>query len=963
MEQKKTESNNDYYNNYANKENCSFMNHNYKKTGIKKNSILTSSNTHKNINQKNLTIFNDSRTKQNKINQCFLDLMNTKKQKEKAIKKEKNCFEQKINTDINDFDNKSNNIRVNKIKIEKLNIENANNLNSKTNRDFYHKLTEGKKNSYLINNDSRISTHFISDFCEDKRTNVLTVKSFNTNNSEKEKDKLNTQIDNSDNSSFMNVFNKRYNNNNTLYNNVKKMNQSNIKNRTTYSSNAQSQIRITTNSSSKTLKGYKNIKTIYAHLEIFMCLYLKRIFKYFLENTIHYQKPINIININVIELSNTNSVKEKKVRPIIANVKSTNCSVFGPINSNQDKLFNTIIDNQKMCQLANNSFTPISKRRMIENSKQYTKEKINNINKRNKLLFIHPEYDKNIEKKRYDKDYTQKSIYIPKKKISKSKTDVVNRVKATSTLNNNKNHDKKSFPIKEMNINLKQINVCRLNDLNQLYLNQNLYNCNNTNFNYTEAIPIIQINNNYLTNYTRYNNNNINSINIDSSKININDDKLKLKKIKSAKNGIYTKPKEKKTEKKIKEIKIHNKFTPSKKEIEFNKRYKTKNDNLLTLYNSFDKGKNIYDISKIKKTDLFTINNNKDECVIKKIYIKTKQKSSNNFKVKEDLFDSYKKQFYSTFLSFNSNNEKKIKDINNELLVKELVTSDKRLFINVKYYLLMDNNYIRKQNNCYKPLNLQINHQYSISIIKNVLNSINNEHYKNILLNKCNNSSLKMLDIYSFDNDKNEKTQIIKSKNISFSFKECTRSKEESNCSKIINDRLNNFINILKNKIVINIRKYLYNKCKIKISLKKIIKNKTKKILKAYFSKYKNIININQIKVDINNCGIYHKINYNDDFNLNKKLKTIKNNNPKNDNNKNIKCKTKPYNLTLKNSINQLNNKKISNKKRSKEFSPINKTRSIINKEINIVVHNNTKLANNMNSGILINRLKSKFFS
>ena len=114
MEQKKTESNNDYYNNYANKENCSFMNHNYKKTGIKKNSILTSSNTHKNINQKNLTIFNDSRTKQNKINQCFLDLMNTKKQKEKAIKKEKNCFEQKINTDINDFDNKSNNIRVNK---------------------------------------------------------------------------------------------------------------------------------------------------------------------------------------------------------------------------------------------------------------------------------------------------------------------------------------------------------------------------------------------------------------------------------------------------------------------------------------------------------------------------------------------------------------------------------------------------------------------------------------------------------------------------------------------------------------------------------------------------------------------------------------------------------------------------------------------------------------------------------
>jgi hypothetical protein len=439
-------------------------------------------------------------------------------------------------------------------------------------------------------------------------------------------------------------------------------------------------------------------------------------------------------------------------------------------------------------------------------------------------------------------------------------------------------------------------------------------------------------------------------------------DKYKLKKIRSAKNGIYTKPKEKKSVKKIKEIKIKNKFTPLKKEIEINKRYKNKNDSLITLHNSFSRGKSLNVMSRIKKNDSYTINNNQDERVIKKIYIKTKQKSSNNFKKKQDLFDSYNNQFYSTFISYKGNNEKKIKDVKKELLIKELITSDQRLYIRIKYYLLMDNNYIRRQNNCFKSLNWQINHQDSISMVNNVFNAKNKDNYKNLLLTKCKNNSLRMLDIYSFDNDKNEKSQIIRTKNISFSFKECSRSKEESNYNNAINERLIiNFISTLKNKIIINIRKYLYKKYKIKLLLSKIINNYNNRIIKFYFNKYKNIINGNQNKIDFNNYGVYHKINYNDDFNLNKKNKSTSKN-QKIDNNKNIQIKTKPYNLTAKNSINQFNNKRVNNQKEIKEFSP--NTSTIINKEINIVVHNNMKLTkNNKNSGILINRLKSKLFS
>jgi hypothetical protein len=346
------------------------------------------------------------------------------------------------------------------------------------------------------------------------------------------------------------------------------------------------------------LKSYKNIKTFCAHLEIFVCLYLKRIFKLFLHNIIYnVQKPKYNNN---KELNNSRNIKGNN-EANISNVNNAYCSLFDSINSKQDKEFNTIIDNQNKHFKENNSFTPITKRSIIENMKQMTKEKINNINKRNNNLLNQQENDK----KRYSKDCSQKSIYIPKKKISKSKLDGINKVKTASILNNNKNHDLKSFPIKEMNINLKKINVCRLNELNKIYLNQNLYNCNNiySNFNYifTEAPPIIKINNNYLTNYTRNKSNNIHSINIDSSNINIINDEYKLKKIKSAKNIIYAKPEEKNTEKIIKEIRIKNKISPLKKGEEINKSFRNKKGELMTLNNSFNKGRNMNDILKLKK--------------------------------------------------------------------------------------------------------------------------------------------------------------------------------------------------------------------------------------------------------------------------------------------------------------------------------------------------------------------------
>ena len=926
MEQKNNITNNDFFNYYTNKEKYANIVQNIKKSGIKKYNSKANTNTLKKVESNNLTSVNENKKKQKQIKQCFADLIKTKQHKEKYIKKEEIKLikskekeegeKVRINKDINKselkktkYDNKTKNIKVNKIKIEKINLDNAININSITNRDFYQKSTERNRNSNLTSENLNIKNNY-ADLNNSKKSNIISVNKTNV-----DKDLLNMEFHSSEYINFMNPYNK----NTTLIDKSKNNYRYNISTNT-YSTTGKSKI---SNNSSKILISFKNIKTFYAHLEIFISLYLKRIFNYFIEKIKNYEKTRNFIN--NIELVKTETSKNNNYRPIV-NVNNAHCSLYCSINLNQDKLFSTIFDNQNVYSISNNAFTPLTKRNEIKNIKQFNKGALNNSNKRNRILLINPEYDINLStNKRFDK-INNKSVYVPKKKISRSNVDLLKGLNMNKNMVNNENI--KSSPIKEMNINLKQINVCRLNDLNQLYLNQNLYkNNNNGNYQFSEINPVIKINN--ITNHVKYNSNNIfpmynnNTNNIN----NISKEKNKLKKIQSAKNGIYIKPKEKNKKKRIKEIKIQNKLSPLKKEIEAQKKHYNKTDNILTTYNSFNKNKYMNENSRITDDNLYTINSNEEGNPIKKIYIKrtSKPKKTNDNHLKENLFDSYKKQFYSTFLNFKTN--KNVNNINNELLIKQIITSDKRVFISIKYFTLVNNN----DNNIKNPnkQNLKINNKISISIINNKL-KLNEELNGVKLLNKCNSNIL--TDVFIFDNDKKGKNKKVKSKNISFSFREYSPLNEEINDGKNTKNKIINFIYRLKDIII-------------------------KNIMNFYFLQLKNNTNNKLLKYDKNNCGVYHKINYNDDFNLNKKLKTPKHV-QKTDTN-NAHCKTKPYNLTSHNSINQFNSK---NKLNDKNINS-KKTNKLINKEINIFVHKEKNISNNDNiKNISLNKLKNKFF-
>ena len=136
--------------------------------------------------------------------------------------------------------------------------------------------------------------------------------------------------------------------------------------------------------------------------------------------------------------------------------------------------------------------------------------------------------------------------------------------------------------------------------------------------------------------------------------------------------------------------------------------------------------------------------------------------------------------------------------------------------------------------------------------------------------------------------------------------------------------------------------------------MNKIILKNNKKLVNFYFSKLKNEIIEYKSNINKNSYGIYHKINYNDDFNLNKRMKTPNNFKKYN----NIQCKTKAYNLTSKLSINQ-NKIKVNNKNKNKRrelSSNFNSSLKYINKEINIVVHNNNSISDKTN------KIKNKLF-
>ena len=548
---------------------------------------------------------------------------------------------------------------------------------------------------------------------------------------------------------------------------------------------------------------FKDMKTFLAHIEIFMSLYLKKIFNYFLQKIQIYEKPKENPGI-----FNNNSYH---LRPIV-NVNNSHCSLYCSINVNQDKLINTLLNNKNFSSFSQNTNTPINKKKQnkIENNIEI-KSNDNNIIKRNRNFPIN---SIGINLKTENSPRINNKFNI----ISKKNSNEDNNEKIFDK--NDSNNNIKISPIKELNINLGQLNFFK-------------FSLNKQN----------EINNNKFENNISSRTNLLNKIK--SCKENlyqINFKKNKLQTIKSAKNDIYIKPKETQQKKPIKEIKIQNKLT-------------TKNNYLnINSYNNFHKINN-----KISKRNCHNEDN-----IIKKIYIKRGNQMNNNFDY--STFSHYN----STFINYKADNEKNINDV---LLIKEIQTLDKRIFINIKYIQINKNNNINRfRKKFYNGEKVQIVRLYSISINNNKI-SLNKELYENLKMYNLNNYK-DIADYCFFDNDKNK------------------------NLKNLVN--LINKIKIIIFKKILRILSKAYSKKSIIKTL--LIKNYKKNIKRFFLRFIKNTL----IQKDKNHKVIYHKINYNDDFNTNNRFQT-----PKNiDRFKKIN-NTKSYNLTYKNSNNQINFSKI----------------------------------------------------
>ena len=548
---------------------------------------------------------------------------------------------------------------------------------------------------------------------------------------------------------------------------------------------------------------FKDMKTFLAHIEIFMSLYLKKIFNYFLQKIQIYDKPKENPGI-----FNNNSYH---LRPIV-NVNNSHCSLYCSINVNQDKLINTLLNNKHFSSFSQNTNTPINKKKQnkIENNIEI-KSNDNNIIKRNRNFPIN---SIGINLKTENSPRINNKFNI----ISKKNSNEDNNEKIFDK--NDSNNNIKISPIKELNINLGQLNFFK-------------FSLNKQN----------EINNNKFENNISSRTNLLNKIK--SCKENlyqINFKKNKLQTIKSAKNDIYIKPKETQQKKPIKEIKIQNKLT-------------TKNNYLnINSYNTFHKINN-----KISKRNCHNEDN-----IIKKIYIKRGNQMNNNFDY--STFSHYN----STFINYKADNEKNINDV---LLIKEIQTLDKRIFINIKYIQINKNNNINRfRKKFYNGEKVQIVRLYSISINNNKI-SLNKELYENLKMYNLNNYK-DIADYCFFDNDKNK------------------------NLKNLVN--LINKIKIIIFKKILRILSKAYSKKSIIKTL--LIKNYKKNIKRFFLRFIKNTL----IQKDKNHKVIYHKINYNDDFNTNNRFQT-----PKNiDRFKKIN-NTKSYNLTYKNSNNQINFSKI----------------------------------------------------
>ena len=895
---------------------------------------------------KNVGIFNKNKNNNNNnLNYTFIKEFNgtdTKSKKQNFIinefKKEDNTNSKKNNDELdNIYMNTNGNINIT------INPNTNINWNLKGNESIF-KPNQQEQKKYNSNIDL---FYFLNNNKKNKRkSNMMLAKSFN-------KRKINDKLINSEYINF-NDINVNNNNNESFYENTPLKNKNNNYIYKNYNNNINSyknnktietydNYTIKTNNkalsknnkstnSSKHLIYFKSIKTFYAHLEILISLYLKRNLKDFIEK----------IKENKLE---ENSNKNNQTTPII-NVNNAHCSLYCSININQNqdnqnnKILKTLLNKNNHNDFINENIYNVPMSKKIDN--EYENDNINLINKKifdnvnnkkNKNIIVNTiqkmnlslSYKNNNNSKKNEKENENdktiktinKSVYIPKNKIIKYnnndkkinnnnvKINLINDYKVNSNV-------KGSSPIKEMNIKLKKINVCRLNELNQLFSNQKLMNNNTNSIDFNKMQNMVQ----------NYNNNTINTNIINT--LNINGDKNKVRKIVGSKSGIYIKPKEK--EKIIKEIKIQ------------------KKKNMITPY----KNDNIFiDTKEIKseiKNDCFKnsdfINKNnscKQDKIIKKIIISTNLKNLNNNKNNNNTIEcnnniisnNKSNRCLSTILSFKNIKEK---NNNQKILIKQIITSDKRIFINVNYYILNNNDI--KNKNTFNSLIIKESWQCSISIINNALFLFTSEYEKE----KHN-----IEDIFRFDNDDKTKGEL--------KIKKTQYEKEK--------EKFYQLKNIIKKHINKKYMKLFFDRYKKFKLLRKIILIKNQKILYYYLAKFnKGTININK-NIDKNN-SIYHKINYNDDFNLTKKTKAPnerkinevkeqsikKNYDDYINNNNNIHCKTKAYNLSTKNHINK-NKSNINNKKKGKEKESLsinnnnncNSTQKYINKEINIFVH------------------------
>ena len=742
---------------------------------------------YENLSSTNINFYNYILSKQNSLNtqtnfsnSNFNLFKNTKSLNQSEIQNYKNLHQS----------NKAiKNIKVNKLNSNDISLKSINSIYFKTNRDFYHSKPLNKRN--------KSSNYFIDDYNTINYTNINNINNINSTLFPYNKHKRTK----SDFIFLNNNFINKTNNDENIYSKFNTIRDNIINNLITTENNNNNK------ETEEDIYNFKNMKMFYAHLELLLSLYLKRYFKFFIQRIKQYEKIKNIVNVNLYNALNNNNNNQ----PII-NLNNAHCSLYCSININKDN--NEIFD-------TNNN---INNNNINQNSKI--------LNKNNKNHFCSM------------KDIKNKNIYVPK---NKSKNLKQNKSKVFMTKDKNKinnNNMKKSSPIKEMNIDLKKMNI-----------NQN------------------KIKN--------------------QRAINSKNEKNKLK-ISNSKSNIYKRPKDSNNTTKniIKEIKIQNKeliLTP----------YENKNKKFFdTIYS--------YQQSTINKE-----NNN-----IKKIYIR-KNNSNEMDNIKTNLFRN--KSNLSFLKSFSDYIQYKQK----ETLIKKIITADKRIFININYInidsFLGNNN--NNKNSIYSLL--KIENTLSLTIIKNTL----------LIMDNINQNMI-LSDIFIFDNDKNNNLNYNK---ISKAYFNEIQNTKDNNCKNKID--IFKFSNVIKDIIIINIRKYLLNKFKKDIHLRKLISIKTKKILNYYFKKFLNNKNNNSIK-----SGIYHKINYNDDFNLNKKVKSpmsIKNNN-------NYHWKINAFSLNSKNNNILYRNKNKKNKNQIQQSSTnYSHNYKYWNKEFNITVHENKNNNNN----------------